>query len=105
MRRNFNREILIKYFNIFLLNCKKIKLENENCINEKLKKFYEKIENKNKENNIMDKLLNVDDEKIAKIFDLVATGKNFHFNFDENIKEGKNEELKNPLQEVSVSFK
>jgi hypothetical protein len=78
-----------------LLNCKKLNLEDKIIINEKLKKFHEKIDNNNKENNIIDKLLNVDDEKIFKIFDLIASGKKFYFNFDDNMKEEKNNDYIN----------
>jgi len=87
MRRNINREILRKYFNVYLLNCKKLKLEDDINIVEKFKNICEKIEGN--EMNI-EKLLNIDNEKIAKMLDMIVSGKNL--NFQENKNEKKDDD-------------
>jgi hypothetical protein len=67
---------------MYLFKCRKIKLEDDLSIIEKFKNICGRIEG-NEMN--MEKLLKIDNEKIAKMLDLIISGKNLNFD-DENKK-------------------
>lgn len=81
-----------KYFNVYLLNCKKMKLQDDISLVEKFKNIVEKIEGNNDTN--MQKLLNMDNEKIAKMLDAMSSGKNVSF-VDNKNNNNENDSNKN----------
>jgi hypothetical protein len=92
-----DREILRKHFNIYLFNCKKFKLKDDLSIVEKFKNICEKIEGDEMN---MEKLLKIDNEKIAKMLSIIASGKNL--NFDDNSNKNEIKITKNHNDNSSV---